>query len=69
MMMDDSGIVFPFVSSRTTGNLPIGQIFLNAALELRLAEIDEEWREWSVVLVESDQNLPAERRQRDDSRA
>jgi len=43
MMMVDSGIVFPFVSSRITGNLPIGQDLLERRARFRLAEIDEEW--------------------------
>jgi len=37
MMMLDSGTVRSFTSSRSTGNLPIGQMALNAALDLASA--------------------------------
>jgi hypothetical protein len=33
MMVLDSGTVRPLASSRSTGNLPIGQIFLKAVAE------------------------------------
>jgi hypothetical protein len=37
MMMLDSGTVQSFASSRSTGNLPIGQIALKAALDFTSA--------------------------------
>jgi hypothetical protein len=49
--MLDSVIVRPAASSRSTGNLPMGQIASNSA------KIDEERIERNVVLVEGDEYL------------
>ena len=37
MMALDSGIVSSFASSRSTGNFPIGQIFLNSPRDVSFA--------------------------------
>src|SRR5436190_21497494 len=60
MMMLDSGTVRSFASSRSTGNLPIGQMALNAAPGLGVGEVDDVGLERGVVLVEGDQRLLTE---------